>query len=156
MSKETVYFSAKVHCKGNTHEGGYCSDPYDFKEIDTTTDEEIDVPNKQFVRDYCDEDGNVEYEGLVKLSSEYRICSGSGYCGTNVVRNVTKAKLTKRKNNFKEDCLNAMSSDEEIEAESNEAPNYARHVNAFRGRFNSTYTSNPGWYNSKQSKKKSK
>tara|TARA_S200000501_G_scaffold367388_1_gene403640 strand:- start:239 stop:724 length:486 start_codon:yes stop_codon:yes gene_type:complete len=147
------YIQAKVHLKGNTHEGGYCSDPCDMREIDTTTDEEFEVPNKQFIKDYCDSDGCIDYDGLTELSSETRLCSGSGYCGTKIVKHVTKGVLKMRRNNLKNECLDAMSSDEEEFATPSTtylAP--MPMVNSFRGRFNSTYTSNPSWYTSEKSK----
>jgi hypothetical protein len=159
MSHEenSVYIKAKVHCIGNTHDGGWCSDPYDTREIDTTTDEEIEVPNKQFIKDFCDSEGCVDYDGLQKLSYEYTLCSGSGYCGKKVVKRVTSGVLKMRRDNFKSKCLETMSSDED----DTPAPHtsYTTHhppmpkshapmpiVNTFRGRINSTYTSNPSWY----------
>ena len=153
--EETVFIAAKVHIKGNTHKGGYCSDPYEFEDVDTTTDEEFSVPSKQFVRDFCDSYGNVNYDGLTKLgsNSKYQLCSGSGYCGTGVRKTVTKAVLKKRRSDFKDQCLDLISSDEEEVSEtvtkaSPETSQPQRFVNSFRGRINSTYTSNPSWYSS--------
>ena len=142
--KDTITILAKVHIKGTTHDGGYCSDPYDLRDVDTTTDEEMTVPSKQFVRDYCDRSGEVDYDGLAELSSVSRLCSGSGYCGTEVRKTVTKAVLKKRRNNFKNECLDALSSDEEEAPPSQSAS--VPFVNSFRGRINSTYTANRNWY----------
>jgi hypothetical protein len=151
--EETVFIAAKVHIKGTTHSAGYCSDPGEIKDVDTTTDEEFSVPSKQFVRDFCDSYGNVDYDGLTKLGSngKYQLCSGSGYCGTGVRKTVTKAVLKKRRSNFKDQCLDLISSDEEEERQSvtkasTEPSQPQRFVNSFRGRINSTYTSNPSWY----------
>ena len=150
MSKgdHNYYLHAHVHNKGNTHDGGYCSDPYDMREIDTTTDEEIEVPNKEFIKKFCDNNGNVNYDGLIELSCEYRKCSGSGYCGTSVKKTVRKAKL-KIDKDIKSECLAAMSSNEE-EDKTNSLDNHSyipsAPINTFRGRINTTYTSNRDWY----------
>ena len=155
--EETVFIAAKVHIKGTTHSGGYCSDPGEIKEVDTTTDEELSVPSKQFVRDFCDSYGNVDYDGLTKLGSngKYLLCSGSGYCGTGVRKTVTKAVLKKRRSDFKDQCLDLISSDEEEEVEPDVVtpPQPPRYVNSFRGRINSTYTSNPSWYSASAASK---
>ena len=142
--KDTITILAKVHIKITAHGGGYCSDPSDLRDVDTTTDEEMAVPSKQFVRDYCDSSGELDYDGLVKLSSVSRLCSGSGYCGTKVRKTVTKAVLKKRRNDLKDECLCALSSDEEDLQPSQSAS--AHVVNSFRGRINSTYTANRNWY----------
>ena len=42
-------------------------------DVDTTTDEEFSVPSKQFVRDFCDSYGNVNYDGLTKLGSNSKL-----------------------------------------------------------------------------------
>lgn len=150
--EETVFIAAKVHIKGTTHSIGYCSDAGEIEEVDTTTDEEFSVPSKQFVRDFCDSYGNVDYDGLAKLGSngEYLLCSGSGYCGTGVRKTVTKALLKKRRSDFKDQCLDLISSDEEAEETSKvlsetskqiQPSQSPRYVNSFRGRVNSTNTS---------------
>ena len=158
--EETVYIAAKVHIKGTTHSGGYCSDPGEIKEVDTTTDEEFSIPSKQFVRDFCDSYGNVDYDGLSELGSKgkYLLCSGSGYCGTGVRKTVTKAVLKKRRSDFKDQCLDLISSDEEdvSEDQTETPPEQPRFVNSFRGRINSTYTSNPSWYSASAAPKPSK
>ena len=140
-SDSQFYIQAKVHVKGNTHDGGYCSDPYDMREIDTTTDEEFEITDKKFIKDFCDSDGYVDYDGLSKLSSEKQLCSGSGYCGTKVRHTVTRAFVKKRNTGIKSECLDEMSSDEEKIV-------YAPMpiVNTFRGRINTTYTATPNWY----------
>lgn len=162
--EETVFIAAKVRIKGTTHSIGYCSDAGEIEEVDTTTDEEFSVPSKQFVRDFCDSYGNVDYDGLAKLGSngEYLLCSGSGYCGTGVRKTVTKAILKKRRSDFKNQCLDLISSDEEVEEEKpNEVTpakptRFVNSFNSFRGRVNSTYTSNPSWYSASTPPKSSK
>ena len=97
MSSE-YYIEADIHTTGTHHEGGYCSDPYDFCDIDRHATETIDVPNKNFIDKYCDSDGEIDYDGMRILSSIEHLCNGSGYCGCEVKNNVTRATLQKRRN----------------------------------------------------------
>ena len=181
------YIKTETHTTG-THHDGHCSDAYDICDIDSHTTEIIDVPNKQFIKKYCDSDGEINWDGLSILSKKDRLCNGSGYCGCEVTKTVTKAKLYSKQKNIKKQFMAEESSDDEDEytatssiknksstkkktgitkkkktgtastkntASSKQNKNKTNSceniittpVNAFRGRFNSTYTANPGWYN---------
>ena len=167
------YIETEIHTTGKHHTGGYCSDPYDICYIDNHTKEIIDVPNKQFIEKYCNSDGEIDWDGMSILSSKTRLCNGSGYCGCEVTKTVTKASLKKRRN-IKQQFIAAESSDDEDDysvsptkkvasstktkkvasstntkkvASSNKNQyNFNPAVNSFRGRYNSTYTANPNWY----------
>lgn len=166
MSLE-YYIKAKIHTTGTHHEAGYCSDPSDFCDIDRHTTEILKVPNKKFIKEHCNSDGEIDWDGLAILSTKEQLCNGSGYCGCEVRNNVTKATLKKRRN-IKDQFMAAESSDDENEDEDGDEINSTDNdsnlnatlatypVNAFRGRFNSTYTANPGWYNNSCQKTKTK
>ena len=167
----THYIEAEVHITGNGHKGGYCSDPYDFYDIDEHTNCKFDIPSKEFIKKHCDSDGEITWSGMEELSSHDRLCSGSGYCGCSIVRKVTRATLKKRRN-IKAEFLGDESSDEEVDPPIKKVapptkkvapptkkvatPSHVTapmpFVNSYRGRFNSTYTSNPSWYSKKESK----
>ena len=137
------YIYTTIHTTGKSHHGGYCSDSYDFYDIDEHTTRTISVPSKDFIRNHCDSDGEITWSGMEELSKYDRLCSGSGCCGCSIYRKVTKATLKKRRN-IKAEFLGDESSDEDT-APPVKAP--IPFVNAFRGRVNSTYTANPSWYN---------
>jgi hypothetical protein len=152
---ETHFIDAEIHITGRSHKGGYCSDPYDFYNVDQKTNSKINIPSKQFIKDHCDSDGEITYSGMEELSKHDRLCNGSGYCGCSVYRKVTKATLKKRRN-VKADFFQEDSSDEEEydaskPSENSNTKSYVQAplpiVNSFRGRINSTYTTNPSWYN---------
>jgi hypothetical protein len=152
------YIDAEIHTTGRAHKGGYCSDPYDFYEVDEHTTCTFEIPSKQFIKDHCDSDGEITWSGLEELSKKDRLCSGSGYCGCEVKKSVTKATLKKRRN-VKADFLMEDSSNEEVDppkpvakksiSKTPRATAPMPFANSFRGRINTTYTSNPSWYNSK-------
>lgn len=153
------YIEAEIHTTGRAHKGGYCSDPFDFYEVDEHTTCTLEIPSKQFIKEHCDSEGEISWSGLEELSKKDRLCSGSGYCGCEVKKNVTKATLKKRRN-VKAEFLMESSSDEEVESsqpmtkkktvfKNTHATAPMPFANSFRGRINTTYTSNPSWYNSK-------
>jgi hypothetical protein len=109
----THYIHAKIHTTGNSHHGGYCSDPYDFYDIDEHTTRTFSVPNKDFIRNHCDSDGEITWSGMEVLSTHDQRCNGSGYCGCSIYRKVTRATLKKRRN-IKAEFLGDESSDEEV------------------------------------------
>lgn len=101
---------------GNHHKGGYCSDPYDFVDINEEFKFIVEVPNKKFIRDCVDSDGDINLDTLSKYDLYSKIdrkCSGSGYCGCKITNIPRKAKLVK-KINIKEMALADYSSDEDL------------------------------------------
>lgn len=146
---ETHFIDAEIHTTGRSHRSGYCSDPADFFDVDEFTNCKFEIPSKQFIKDHCNSDGEITWSGMEELSKYDRLCNGSGYCGCSIYRKVTKATLKKRRN-IKNEFLQDESSDDEVDSVT-PAPFQAPMpiVNSFRGRINSTYTSNSNWYSSK-------
>ena len=93
---------------------GYCSDHGETHETKyTNVTKYIDIPNKQFLRYYCDEHGNIDVSVFPELSKKYEsYCSGG--CLVTYEYSIESAKLV-RKDNIRDECLNDMSSESEPE-----------------------------------------
>jgi hypothetical protein len=118
MTLDNYEIKIEARRKGTHHKSGYCSDAYDYTDVDEPYNFTIPVPNKKFVEDYVASDGKIdtyslsEYNRLHSIYSwETRICNGSGYCGCKVNVTLNNAKLVK-KSNIKHMFLNDFSSDE--------------------------------------------
>lgn len=149
ISKITFVLETVFDVTETSHEDGYCSDP---GEITTTnyTESVIDhEPSKDFVSKYCDSDGEVNYDGLVKLS-DYQLCNkGSGYCGCKKILKAKKSKLVRKHTNIKDEFLDCSSESEYQSYNSHDTeptPSVCNTINTFRGRINSTYTQNSNWF----------
>ena len=121
---------------GTHHKGGYCSDPYDFTDIDEDFCYTIDVPSKKFVKDYVDSDGNIDVELIENYNSKHNLwdtiyskCAkiGSCVCGCKIRSSVTKAKLV-RKSNIRERFLNEVSSSDEVSDECFDSTNTIKNI----------------------------
>ena len=115
------YYEIKIKARkiGRHHESGYCSDPCDFVDIDEDYSFSIDVPNKKFVKDFVDSDGEINSYCLMQYNKTHNIydetsrkCDGSGYCGCEIKTTIKSAKLVKC-SNIRNKFLNEISSDEE-------------------------------------------
>jgi hypothetical protein len=91
--------------KGTDHDG-YCSDAYDFVEIEETNITwSTPVPSKEFVKNSVDSNGEIEFWALNSFDTETRICSGSGYCGCSIKTTAISGRLV-QKSNIKSCFLN--------------------------------------------------
>lgn len=106
---------------GNHHESGYCSDPGDFVDINEDFSFSIDVPNKKFVKDFVEINGEINPYCLINYNKTHNIydetsqeCGGSGYCGCKIKTTIKSAKLVKL-SNIRHKFLNEISSDEDEE-----------------------------------------
>jgi|AACY02.10.fsa_nt_gi hypothetical protein len=97
----------------DTPHSGYCSD-VDVEEItkvEYRKTENREDPDKDFVRSYCEENGRVNEEGLIRLSYEKPILSVWCNCGLKIVYTATSARL-KKVNNVRDEYLEEDSEDE--------------------------------------------
>lgn len=123
MTLEDYEITIDAHRHGTHHKGGHCSDAYDYTDIDEDYSFTIPVPNKNFVKEYVEKNGNIDIYNLHDynckhqlFSNESRLCSGSGYCNGKVKITITSAMLSKKtNNNIKQRFLNDISSDEDEE-----------------------------------------
>ena len=111
MSK--YYLCIKYLVTEDTPHDGYCSD-VDIEEItkiEYRKTENREDPDRDFVISYCEENGRVNEEGLIKLSYEKPIPSIWCNCGLKTLYTATSARLRK-KYNVMEEFLNEDSDEE--------------------------------------------
>ena len=102
----------------DTPHSGYCSD-VDVEEItkvEYRKTENREDPDKDFVRSYCEENGRVNEDGLIRLSYEKPILSVWCNCGLKTVYTATSARL-KKVNNVRDEYLEEDSEEEDSEEE---------------------------------------
>mgnify|MGYP006085211967 CR=1 FL=1 len=111
--------------KTGRHHNGYCSDPDDMIDIDESITWTQLVPDKKFIRNCVESNGDIKWEALDSFDSETRLCFGSGHCGCSVKIKTSTGKLVK-KNDIRRSFLEDYPSDDAL-VEPNENRNITPH-----------------------------